>query len=301
MTSSKDFAQFIDELRDSRNITKKDFAENIVSLRQYYRFIKGEYSLKSESINALLDKLEINTIQAYESFRKKRNNNYSMLSDVYVNLYNNNLKDANKLFKKIEKDSISTSYNKKYYSLIETLLEIYQEKTLKKTGMKKILTILDYPKIMEKDVLSFVEITGLLFVSDYLLKNDDFRLAAFSYELISSQEDTSKKKINDYSFPFYITTSRNLGIIGKTEQSLIVANKGISLYENHKGFNLFASLLYYKALDEKVLFEDSRYKDTLRKLFAILYVQSNTKIREDIGKSIYKNFGIREHELIEYK
>ena len=49
--NNNDFAQFIDELRESRNISREKLVDGIISQRQYYRFLNGDSSLKNDIID----------------------------------------------------------------------------------------------------------------------------------------------------------------------------------------------------------------------------------------------------------
>lgn len=301
MTDNHDFALFIDELRKSRKISRENFADGVISLRQYYRFIRGESSLKSETVNSLLDKLEINTLEAYETHLRRRNEAYEKLCYVYDMCYNDNYEEAYKLFSVLDYDTITSEYNKKYYKFLETIIYVYSKRISRLMGINKIKELIKYPDVLEKKVLSFIEISALTYISDFLVKNEDYRIPNYTYNLIHDEENKNFKEISSQSFPFYLTTAKCLGKIGDVEKSLEVANKGINLYHMQNSFNTLINLYYIRALSEKKLFSTTYYKKTLCKIFALMYAHNNTTFVNEVKRVIYKNFGIKENDLIEFK
>ena len=53
---AKEFGLFIDGLRLERNISREDLCDNVLSLSQYKRYLKGEASIPNDKIVLLADK-----------------------------------------------------------------------------------------------------------------------------------------------------------------------------------------------------------------------------------------------------
>ena len=300
MSNSNEFAQFIDELRNSRSITREDFVDGVVSLRQYYRFIKGESSLKNESINALLEKLEISSMFAYEKFRRKTDNNYSNLINVYNELYKNNYDEAEQLFNTIILSDLSSLSNIKIYDFLKIKLDKQFKRISKKESVERILTMMDYPNILNKDTLSFIELSCIIFVQDDLIKKGDYRIASYTYDILSKEEELQTTEHKDYILPFQISTIKSLGKIGKYKESLNMSEKLIEEFEVYTALNIYASGIYFKAMNERNLYKDERYKTTLIKLFCLLKSQKNKQFGNEFKDLINKHFNIVESDLITY-
>jgi transcriptional regulator with XRE-family HTH domain len=301
MKNANEFGQFIEELRISRNIEREDFVEGVVSIRHYYRFINGETSLNNETINLLLEKLEISSIFAYERFKKKTDTNYSNLINVYNEVYKNNFSMAEKAFKTITLSDLSSAYNIKIYNFIKIRLDLHYSRITKENSIQKVLELMDYPNILEKDTLSFVELSCIMFVQHDLIDRNDYRITSYTYDILSKNEKLHSTEHKNYMMPFQLSTIKNLGRIGEHEQSLDLAQKLIEEFELFTALNIYASAIYFKALNERDLFKDDRYKVTLTDLFCLLKSQKNKQFGNDFKVQIRESFNIVESDLIIYK
>lgn len=297
---NNDFALFIDELRDSRNISRNNFVEGIISPRQYHRFIKGESTLTTQVINQLLEKAELFSAQVYHDYLKNKNTIYRELDTIYKFLYSNNISQAYNLMLDFDAERIESSYNKKYYNIIKNILGISQGKVSQDVGMNSILKLIDYPGILEKDNFSFIEASAIMYVSSYLIKNNDYRIAHFSYDQIKNKSE-SKKLSSEFSYTFYIQAAKSLGRIEEYMKAYNVTKSGIDDYIESNPLNALELLFYLKALSERDLFKDSRYRKSLSKLFALLYVDNNENRYKEYKRLVMEKFRVHDSELIDFK
>ena len=157
-------------------------------------------------------------------------------------------------------------------------------------------------QVLENEMLSFFEISALFFISGYIQKTDkDYRIANYSYDMLLNKKSFIISSMKYSLILFYSMTARNLGYIKEYEKSLNIANEGIRIAKRYGILNSLDNLLFYKALGEKNLNQINLYKITLTRLFSLLKAENDNEKSEVFNKYIYKNFGIREHELIEYK
>lgn len=302
MKNSNEFAHFIDNFRKSRNITREDFVDGIISLRQYYRFIKGDSSLKSESINSLLERLEINTIDLYGQFIKKKNESLKNLIDSYNLISLMEYDKAKVMLAKINESDLQSVQDIKFLRYLLASLNFHLKLESEEKSMNKIIEIIDYPKILNKDILTFYEITGLFSITTYLIRHkNDYRVAIFTYEVLNDPRKYYVNNMKSSINSFYASASKNLGIIGEIEKSLEMADKGIQEAKASGTITNLPILFYCKALSEYNLNMTSQYQKTLIRLFGLLNVQDDEKKSEFYKKLIVKQFDIKESDLIIYK
>ncbi|AIO19543.1 hypothetical protein KQ51_01667 [Candidatus Izimaplasma bacterium HR1] len=301
MPNSNDFARFIDELRDSRNISREDFVENIISLRQYYRFIKGESSLRSETLNALMSRLDFNTIHAYESFRKKQDKDYADLIKIYKLIHMDEYNKASVEFKSLELSSVMSKYNMQLLEFIEIKLDLHFDKITINQAVDEILELMDYEDIFKKDSLSFIELSCIMFVQDHLIKKGDYRIASYCYDILNKQNDEQFSEFKNYLLPFQLSAIKGLGKIGKNEESLKLTMKVIEEYEIYHPLNFLISIYYLKALNQRELFKNDSYLDSLTKLYSLLNIVTNQSLIKETKKLIKDIFDVSETDLIIYK
>lgn len=291
------FALFIDDLRKSRNISRTDFVKDIVSERQYYRFIKGESSLKSETLVRLLLQLEISLPKIFDSFRVKSNVQHKELLEIYQNLYTNNEKIAYDSIKTFDKNLITTDFDKKLYDFITYTSAAKLKLISMEQATTEIIKLIDYPNILKKNSINMIESSGLIYISRYLFNKGDKRIASYSYDLINSVEDNVVWELN---FPFYTTTAQSLGKIGEYSKCLKVCKRGLLEFSNKTEINVYELLLYIQALSEKELNKTDAYKKTLTRLFAQLYAEDNKERFNEYEQLVHKAFNIKAADLITF-
>lgn len=292
-----DFALFIDELRKSRNISRTDFVEDIVSERQYYRFIKGESSLKSETLVNLLLKLEISLPKIFKSFHVQTNFQHKELLKIYQNLYTNNEKLAYDSISKFDKHLITTDFDKKLYDFITYTSSAKLKLISMEQATNKIIELIDYPNILSKQSINIIESSGLIYISRYLFDKGDKRIASYSYDLINTID---KNAVWELNYPFYSTTAQSLGKIKEYSKCLKVCERGLVEFSNNTEINVYELLLYLQALSEKFLNKHDAYRKSLTRLFAQLYAEDNQNRFKEYEKLVEKNFNIKVSDLIKF-
>ena len=91
--TSQEFGLFIDNIRNSRNMSREDFVEGILSTRQFQRYLKGESSITNDKIFQLVDKLEMNILNVYKLFINRENTEYKLVHNIYNLIISFNFKD----------------------------------------------------------------------------------------------------------------------------------------------------------------------------------------------------------------
>jgi|GEM_PF-1392946 len=296
------FALYLDELRESRNMTKEDFVEDIISMRQYYRFLKGESSLKSESITMLLDRLNISTLSAYKRFILNHDITYNKLKIIYLKIQSHDFEDAMILLEGIQIEEMTSNTSKSFYNFLEVYLEFYQNKIPMSTATTKIKKIIKYPEILSKKLLSFYETSALFFISSYVLTEEkDNRIAEYVYEVIKSKDRRKFLEGEKNLPPFYATCAINFGIMSKYKESIAICEEGLKICNKYKISNSYNLLLLYKSVGEYKLGEDKKCKETLTRLFSFLRAEADEMMTLTYKRHIKEHMNIVEADLITYE
>lgn len=295
-----DFGKFIDDLRESRNFSREDLVEGIISVRQYFRFVNGESSLKYSVLMELLERLGLSDSLSHEYYKKVTDAEYQMLQDVYGALYIDDLQKAHTLFLKIDPNLITLNSNKIYYQFVEQLLGVKQLRWTYEQAAEKILKIVDYPNVLSKDILTYIEKNMLVYLTNYLMKNNDYRIASFFYKIVQKEiEDDAI--VDEYSIPFRNIAAKCLGRMGENSKSLHIIKNTENHFIINGNFLPLVHLYYYKALQERELFDDSRYRKSLQNMLSLLNLSEPNMYKEKYQNLIYKTFNLKEQDLIIYK
>jgi hypothetical protein len=294
--NNKNFASFLDTIREDRNITREDLVKDIVSLRQYYRFIKGESTLKSDTILKLLQRIEFDRSFFYEYFERTSNREFQQLQEIYKYLYRDMIAEAYSAYKEIDPNDLVLGSNKKYYEFITQVLLSKQNKQSYDTSAKAILKLIDYPEILNKKFLTHLEKNCLVFSTNYLMVNKDYRIATLFYQ-VTKTEDENPWLIYEHLVPFRTLTAKCLGMTEEHEKAYEILQNAEEHFFVKGDYLPMINLYYYKAVEERKLYSDKRYKKSLQKVFHMLRIAENEGYEERYSKAIEKHFNLKESDL----
>jgi transcriptional regulator with XRE-family HTH domain len=298
--NNNDFAQFLDDIREARNVTREDFVQDIISLRQYYRFIKGESTLRNDVILELVKRLELDNAFFYSYFQKVTDEEFQRLDAIYPDLYLDELEEAAALHKEFDFHNIQSETNRKYYFFLTEILLFKQQRKTEKDAVEAVLALVDYPAVLEKSVLTYMEKNMLVFVSSYLMSQKDFRIAHL-FQRVIEQEDRTNVSLDQYSMTFRIVAAKALGYIHENQKAYDILNRGERRFMTNDNYLPLLSLYYFKAIEEHKLFEDDRYRRSLQNLFMLLRLSNNEAYRKRYETAVKRYFSLEESDLIEFK
>ena len=115
--TSQEFGIFIDDIRNSRNISKEDFVENILSTRQFQRYLKGESSISIEKIIMLVDKLGLEFFSIYNRFLKSTNIEHKVVNKIYNHIMSLEFKDAYNIIQEYKDYNFKSLHYGKLFNL----------------------------------------------------------------------------------------------------------------------------------------------------------------------------------------
>ena len=131
--------------------------------------------------------------------------------------------------------------------------------------------MLDYPKILDKEILTFYELSALFLVTGYLIKyKNDYRVAEFTYNILLHKDKYYMSTMPNALISFYSFSARYLGKIEEYEKSLNIAKIGIKKAKEYDMYTNLPNLYYYKSLSEKNLGMQRESKKTIVHLFSLL-------------------------------
>jgi hypothetical protein len=304
--NNNDFAQFLDDIREARNVTREDFVQGIISLRQYYRFIKGESTLRNDVILQLIEKLELNNAFFHMYFKKSKDTEYENLLKLYKHIYLNDLNKAQALYETLDQSAFLTTSNLKFFQFLRLVLKIKQKELPYDGGMEKIIEIADYPAVMSKEVLTFTEKTMLTYITNYLMDvKKDVRIADFFYR-IAKNEIENQHSIDKDSFMFRLLAAKTMAMTGEHEKAYEIILPTEELFIVSDNYVPMLNLLYYKAQVERYLdhangTKELKYRKSLQKLIGLLHLSDNKELTDDYQSKIENRFNLKISDLVEFK
>ncbi len=297
-TMLNDFGAFLDSLRKSRNMSREEFIDGIISLRQYQRYVNGESSLNNEKLFKLIDKLGMNYFNVHKLYFNNSKDALTKLNNIYGEISRDNIHLASELFNKISKNELRNEYSILYYNLCELLLFKKTRKMPEPLITEKLKKLINYPDCLKNKIINFVEYVAFIHISSYSSENyDDTRILNYLYDKIKNDNISTDTILLSYMPSTYAHVARRLGIINEFEKSLSIAQKGIDWclkYENH---NSLAHLFMYKAFSLKNLNREEDSLLSVKKAFALLFIEDKEHKTKKFTLSFENNFNMKVSEL----
>lgn len=293
-----DFGLFVDNLRKSRNISREEFIDGIISIRQYQRYVNGESSLNNEKLFKLVDKLGMNFFNVHKLYFKKTKDEIVKLYEIYDEISKGKLIVGSELLSKVSIDDFNDVYSKSFFKLVELLLLLKSKKLPDSLVIDRLKDLIGYPNCLENKIINFVEYVAYIHISSFSSdKYDDKRILNYLYDKIRNNNISSDAISIQHIPSTYAHISRRLGVIGEYDKSLKIAQNGIDWCIKYESHNALAHLLMYKAISLHSL---DRLEEALlpaKKAFSLLFVTGNKTTTSSFTKMFEKNFNMRVSEL----
>jgi len=297
-TILNDFGAFLDSLRKSRNMSREEFIEDIMSLRQYQRYVNGESSLNNDKLFSLIDRLGMNYFSVHEMYFISTQNEITKLDYIYEAITQEDMKTASKLINEISSKDFYNEYNKSYFKLCELLILKKTKRMPVSLVTDKLKELINYPNCLNNQIINFVEYVAFIHISSYSSSNyDDTRVLDFLYDKIKSNSISSSSTVLAYMPSTFSHIARRLGIIEEFEKALFIAQKGIDFCLSHETHNSLVHLLIYKSFALKDLNRIDESLESAKIAFALLFVEGNKSKTEQFTKIFETNFKTKVSEL----
>ncbi len=276
--------KIIDELRQERKMTREDLCEDIMSVRNYQRFVAEEVNVSNDKLSKLIDKLSLDYFTVREISRHRGEGKYTQIHQVYQLMQSNSDQQAYDDLKKIKRQNIDSEYMTLFYDYLKIDLERQLKVISQEEAVNQLMELIDYPNILEFEVLNFIELNILVILNLHFSKLEDDKISQFLYKFLL-EENLQEKGLNESFLPsLYSSTAQSLGTFTKYEQALEISNKGIEECMKLKMFTTLHQLLFFKALSHSKLNQEQEKITTLKRLYTLLY----TLDEEDKSKEYFE-------------
>jgi hypothetical protein len=266
---------YLEQLRSARNISQLSFVGDIISLRQYRRYLKGESDIPFSVVAQLASKLGLKTDTILREFEAVRIEETQMMNKLYNHAVNYAHKDFHTLLKTINPENIIEASNLLLYKHSITINDYYR-KAISLPQVKQMnIDLVNYPSVLEQGILSTYEMLILTFLIDVMPIEDQNKII----EKLSYYLDDQKLIIsggNDKVYTLILARlAKNAGILESYHQVIdfceIAIKRNLSLYSYYlmEFFYYYASLAYHRLGDEE------NFKLSLKKCFNVLEFEGN--------------------------
>ena len=271
---NQNMGKIIDEIRVERNMTREDLCEDIMSVRNYQRFVSEEVNLSNDKLNSVIDRLNLDYFTLREIYRHRSQDKYSKLHNVYLLMQSNSDQKAYEELKKINFKQIESSYMRLFHSYLKIDLERQLSIVDLESSIIKLKELIDYPNILQFEVLNFIELNTLVILNTHLSKKEDSTIADFLYKFLLDGRLHEKGIMSSFLPALYSSTAQSFGTFLDYQKALDISTTGIKECMKLQLFNSMHQLLFFKAISHQKLGQNEEAKQTVKRLYTLLHTLS---------------------------
>lgn len=296
---NSNMGKIIDDLRQERKMTREDLCEEIMSVRNYQRFVAEEVNVSNDKLGKLIDKLSLDYFTVREISRHRGEGKYTKIHHVYQLMQSNSDQQAYDELQKIDRSNIESEYMTTFYDYLKIDLERQLHIITQEDAVIQLQELIQYPNILEFEVLNFIELNILVILNLHFSKLEDDTILQFLYQFLLT-DNLEQKGLNESFLPsLYSSTAQSLGTFTRYEQALEISEKGIEECMKLKMFTTLHQLFFFKALALLKLERKDEMMDTLKQLYALLYTLDEEAKSTEYYNTIKTVFNVDLH--IEFK
>ncbi len=297
--NSRDFGLFIDGLRIDRNLSREDLTDEIISLSQYKRYLRGAASIPNSILIQLADRLKFSISDIYLMYRSRSDNQYKKISNIYIKIKENKFKEAMELANRLRDEVILSDYNKLYFDFCYITIQhnLNMVSDIHVLGMYS--NLIDYPKCSKNDSFNWVEINTLMSIVTISAKMENYEPSKIMYETMISDKFASSYS-GDLNFlpVIYSNLAQILGIQAEYNSVVALTRKGIEYCKRYEISASLSKLFMFNALAYSDLNKMDEAKSSAKKAYMQLYIEGDSALIKHYSDRIEKRFEISIEELL---
>ncbi len=296
--ASQEFGLFIDNLRSTRNISREEFVDGILSTRQFQRYLKGESSISNEKILKLVDKIELDFFSVYNRFLKSSNIEHQIVNQIYDHIMALEYKDSYELIQEYKNHTFTSAHYRKLFDLYDILTRHKLLRISTDMAVDYFENIIDYPKCMKNEILNFIELTALIYIAQIITNEQKKKKIMLKLYDILKYHKISDFNVKDGKMAVvYSVFAKLLGTQEKYPEVIYFTKKGIELCELNKTTNSLAHLYYYCALGYMGNNNMAKALSNAKKAFFVLELENSPLRYKEFVKKFESHFNIKFSEF----
>lgn len=295
---SRKISIFLDRVRQQKKITLESFTKDIVSIRQYKRYLYGESDIPHKVLVLLTERLDTNPTTILREFDKAKFDQLQSLFGFYNLVVTYNFNEAKKFQKENSLDSIFDDKHKIFYQISSHLLQFYLKNESQFFCAEEISKLINYPKIIKQGILDFVDIMGLSILLTFISSDKKDEILDKLYNVLL-HKDVAYLGDNVYTEQFILLKlAKEYGIKHENERVITLCTKGINT--NKKNFSYFNLdyFYYYCALAHRNLKDMKKAHEALKLSYISLLIQNNKQNLDKFLKLFKEDFNLTEQNIL---
>ncbi|PKK89393.1 MAG: hypothetical protein CVV62_01400 [Tenericutes bacterium HGW-Tenericutes-7] len=268
-----------------------DFIENIVSLRQYKRYLYGTSEMPYKIFIKLCDKLKWNPMNILNELDQKKIAQLQTLDKFYNYVVSYNFDEASKLVN-ILKNTVFVDTNfETYFKIGLLLMEYWKSPTNPVSYANRCIELINYPIIMKNELFNPIELLALSVLLNFIQGNEKFDIIVKLENVLNSPNFHFLGKDFYVIQYIYVKLAKEYGIQKNDKKVIDLCEKSIKLAKlNYSYFNL-DYLYYYLSLAYRNFDNVQKAHYYINLLIEVIDFQDNESKKNKFEHLIQSDFG----------
>lgn len=285
---------YMEKLRYARKITQESFVDNVISLRQYKRYRNGESPLPLNILVGFSEKLGMSAISLLTEFEIEKQIESRRINRLYNSVANGSLDEACDLLRDIDEKHIIDNENRLYFKHSKLLLYYKIGRLSLNEFVESNLSLIDYPKILDKSFCTEIEILVISSLLDFNGKFSKEKIAKKMEEFLISENSSIMAGANDYLIPLILVRlSKHSGSFGDFDAVVRWCTLGVERSQEVKSRFLLEYFYYYLSLVSYKRLMVSDFEFYLYQCFNVIYLDGGESKIKKFTELIENDFGIQ--------
>lgn len=295
---SREISIFIDNLRQQKKLTMESFVKDIVSIRQYKRYLYGESDIPHKTLVLLAERLDTNPTIILREYDKAKFEQLQSLFNFYNYVVTYNFDKAKEYQDNHPLDSIIDQKQKVFYKLSSHLLQYYLKNESRLFCAESIANLINYDKLMTQTVLDFIDIFGLTILLSFISPEKKEVILDKLYDILLNKGNSY---IGDNAYAeqhILLKLAKELGIKNENEKVIAICEKAISTNKLHFSYLNLDYFYYYCALAYRNLKDMKKAHESLKLSYLSLLIQNNKNNLDKFLKLFKEDFNVTEQNIL---
>lgn len=294
--TTRELTKYIETLRKLRNLEVDDFTKNIVSVRQYKRYLSGDSEMPYNVFYQLSHRLGFNPVKIQGDLEEAQVRQNDLIESIYNYTVSYQYDKVDEILKQNDFEVFLSEQLEMYFKTTMVIHNYHRYKKPKEECREELIKIVDYDTIIQKDLLEQVELLVLALLLMFLEGKQKEELL----EILSNQ--LLKEKITlgyDLFSKLYVAlrVAREYGIKGDNERVIDICLKALEETKRpHIHFN-YDFFYYYLALSYRNLKDEENKVKYVKKLYNyLMFIDEENKTKKYVSK-FKKEFNLTVDEI----
>jgi hypothetical protein len=298
---TRNLCLYLDKIREAKNITRVDFLHDVVSVRQYKRYLYGESEMPYSIVEKLCNKLGVKFYHILNDFDSRVKNETKKLNQLYRSVVRYDFEKYKTLIREFNESHVLNERNIIYYKHITILYKYYSGSASIAYVIDASIKLIDYPKVLNNDVFDSIDLIILSFLMSVLNEEVKCKIEKVLLKVFNSEDSVIYGESSFILRYILINLINRLGVKGEYDNVIEYCDLGLTQANVNMEYLNTEFLYYYKALAAHKIGNIKLRDESIYLCYGILGLSKDKSNFIKFNKLIEKDFGIvRKEFLLDY-